>query len=58
MVNGNWLVVTGWLGIAERDGRELGTNPFDYFGLAQYKFAQDKLAFIRFIILLASRRGC
>ena len=24
-------MVTGWLGIAERDGPELGTNPFDYF---------------------------
>ena len=44
LVNGNW-----WLGIAERDGLELGTNPFD--------FAQDKLAFVRFIILLASRNN-
>ena len=26
MVSGEWLVVTGWLGMAERDGRELGTN--------------------------------
>jgi len=45
------------LGIAERDGRELGTNPFDFAPLGFARDRQDKLAFIRFIILLASRDG-